>query len=353
MAQFDADYGGDLDDEISPRLLIEINHGTRSLDEADARHIIHAYDGGIRSMDAGFGALIAYLERRDLLARSIVIFTSDHGEELGEHGQMGRHSHALYDEVLRVPLIIRLPQAKRAGTVVERQVRGIDVLPTVLDLLDLEPPGQCSGSSLVPLMRGRRGPARPAVSQIDSRQDPPPSSIRTESAKLILGSRPFADGTGHRSYERRAELDGPLHDLELPIESLDRSRRLRISIDGEPVREVVIRPRKHLLNLPPVPAGSTLTLECLTPCTRTAGTAPEPDRPCASFRVFDPYEFFRIDEDPGELQNLFGTAKRRQGVERMRRKLEAILAEREPPEPDRVDVDRGTRDRLKALGYVD
>jgi hypothetical protein len=353
MAAFDADYAGNLDDEISTHLLIEINNGTRTLDQQDARHIVNAYDAEIRSMDEAFGTLVGYLKRRGLLDRTILVFTSDHGEEFGEHGQFGRHSHALYDELLRVPLIVRLPGGKFAGKVVERQVRGIDILPTVLDLLDLESPDQCDGSSLTPLMRKRRGTLRAAVSQIDARQEPPMTSIRTESKKLILGTRSFVDGAAHRWYASRMELAGPLQDVDLPIESFHAPRRLRISLDGDTLRETVIQPRKRPLSLPAVPAGGRLTLEALTPCTRPADVGIDLDLPCVSFRVFDPFEFFLLEKDPGEQRNRFDAAGQRRAVARLRRQLDEMLTGRAPADPDQVQIDRTTRERLKALGYAD
>ena len=64
---------------------------------------------------------------------SLIVFTSDHGEELGERSKMGWHSHALWDEQIRVPLIIKFPNGEFAGTRVAPQVRSIDILPTTLD----------------------------------------------------------------------------------------------------------------------------------------------------------------------------------------------------------------------------
>ncbi|MGH9331165.1 MAG: sulfatase family protein, partial [Vicinamibacterales bacterium] len=110
------------------------------------------YVAEIAFADAQIGRLLEALDRRQLLDRTIVIVAGDHGESLGEHGERD-HGIFVYESVLRVPLIIRAPALapRRVGTA----VRLIDVMPTVLDLLDLPVPSM-DGVSLLDLMRGRR-----------------------------------------------------------------------------------------------------------------------------------------------------------------------------------------------------
>jgi arylsulfatase A-like enzyme len=113
-----------------------------------------------------------------------VVVTSDHGEEFGEHGKMGWHSHTLYDELLRVPLLVKLPKGMRAGTTVEETVRGIDIAPTVLAAL---------GRSLPPSFEGRDAlalwpPPAEAAEVWSSRDTTIPNAIfalRTPYWKLI------------------------------------------------------------------------------------------------------------------------------------------------------------------------
>jgi arylsulfatase A-like enzyme len=102
--------------------------------------------------DAQIGRLIASLEERGLLARTIVIVAGDHGESLGDHGERD-HGIFVYESVLRVPLIVRAPgiAPARVGAV----VRLTDVMPTVLGLLGLPTPA-ADGVSLVDLMTGRQ-----------------------------------------------------------------------------------------------------------------------------------------------------------------------------------------------------
>ena len=354
METFDADYRGELEDSISPRLLIDVNEGKVKLDEQDAQHIVNAYDAEIRSMDGAFGRLVGYLEKRGLLDKTLLIFTSDHGEEFGEHAQTGRHSHALYDELLHVPLIVRMPGGNFSSTVVEPQVRGIDILPTVLDVLGLESPSPLDGSSLTGLMTGLDDEPRVAVSQIDTAHAKPPSSIRTETQKLIMAPRALVEGAPYRWYEDKVELVSVTHALSLPIESFHHERRVRVLVDGEVVKQGLIHPWKHPFDVQfRTPEERVVTVESLDPCTSPAEVGVDLDLPCVSFRVFNPFEYFALDTDPAERNNLFHDAAQQETVARLKQQLDEILASRPSPGEKKIELDEKTRERLRALGYVD
>jgi arylsulfatase A-like enzyme len=127
----------------------------RPYDPPEPYASIHAgdpYIGEIAFADSQIGKLLEALERRTLLERTIVIVAGDHGESLGERGERD-HGIFLYENVLRVPLIVRVPAL--TPTRIGEVVRLTDVMPTVLDLLGLPVP-QLDGVSLVDLMRGRR-----------------------------------------------------------------------------------------------------------------------------------------------------------------------------------------------------
>jgi len=112
------------------------------------------YDSQIAYADAALGRLFEALDRLELTARTIVIVTSDHGELFGEH-DLANHV-SLYDENILVPLVIALPDGSYAGIRIGEQVRSIDITPTILDLLAVRSPADLDGSSLVPLLEGRR-----------------------------------------------------------------------------------------------------------------------------------------------------------------------------------------------------
>ena len=125
-----------------------------AIDEIDLA--LALYDAGIAYTDAAIGRLLQHLKDLGLDRRTVVVVTSDHGEMFGEHGLFNHV--CLYDENLKVPLVIRDPNRRRAGHRISEQVRSIDVLPTLLDLTGIEPPPGIDGVSLVPLMEGRALP---------------------------------------------------------------------------------------------------------------------------------------------------------------------------------------------------
>lgn len=112
------------------------------------------YDADIRWLDDALGELIPLLEAQDAL----IIVLSDHGEAFDEHGHYS-HGHGLYDELLRVPLLVRLPGGQLAGTVDDRAASLLDVLPTVLAGAGLAPPDGLVGQDLA-------SPADDAVPQV-------------------------------------------------------------------------------------------------------------------------------------------------------------------------------------------
>jgi arylsulfatase len=99
--------------------------------------VVLRYDREIRMVDDYFGALLERLREKGLYDDSIVIFTSDHGEELLEHGEW-THGRALYEESVHVPLLIKLPASRHGGVTFDLPTQGVDLLPTILAVVDLE-----------------------------------------------------------------------------------------------------------------------------------------------------------------------------------------------------------------------
>ncbi|MEJ2086308.1 MAG: sulfatase, partial [Acidobacteriota bacterium] len=118
-----------------------------SADEA-----IDLYDSSIAYVDSGLARIFELLERPPLADNTLVVITSDHGESFGEHDLAG-HGY-LYDDNLLVPLIVAFPGRQFAGRRVAKQVRSIDILPTLLDALGLPQVDGIDGQSLVPLLQG-------------------------------------------------------------------------------------------------------------------------------------------------------------------------------------------------------
>jgi len=114
------------------------------------------YDGEIRGADQGLRELVSWLHRRGLMKNTLLVVTSDHGEELGEHGRMS-HGQSLYQEVVEVPLVFHGPHLMRSGRHFGRASL-LDVVPTVADLAGISIPSEeIDGVSLAGLLAGGRG----------------------------------------------------------------------------------------------------------------------------------------------------------------------------------------------------
>ena len=155
---------------------------------------IARYDGDIRRTDMHLGQLFEVLRGAGLLEKTIVVVTSDHGEELVDRrGALANfdHGHTLYDELLLVPLVFAGgPVSPYAGRI-SQQVRTIDIFPTVLELAGLPVPDRVDGASLLPLARGHAEEERAAYSGATV-YGPKRESIRYRDWKLVRNLGPHA-----------------------------------------------------------------------------------------------------------------------------------------------------------------
>lgn len=111
---------------------------TGRVDAATRERLVDRYDGEIRYMDHHLGRLLDAVAARHGPSDTMVIVTADHGEAFGEGGRVG-HTYWLSEELLRVPLIIRYPEARDGGTRTDAPVQLVDILPTIVGELGLEP----------------------------------------------------------------------------------------------------------------------------------------------------------------------------------------------------------------------
>ncbi len=154
--------------------------------ESELAWFVDRYDAEIRSMDAALGELMAALRHRGLWRDALVVLTSDHGEELGDHGHLATHAHTLFDELLRVPLIVKRPAARDGGRRVAAPARLVDVAPTILLAAGITPPPTYEGVDLL-----ADGPApQPLIALRDTATRTPITAVRTARWKLV-GQRLF------------------------------------------------------------------------------------------------------------------------------------------------------------------
>lgn len=135
----------------------------------ERQNIIDLYDGEIRFTDEKLiGPLIEKLKSIGIYDRCLIIFTSDHGEEFYDHGGWG-HGHSLYNESLRVPLLIKFPESHFPRRQVDTIVSLIDIMPTALEWMDFDVSAlELDGRSLLPIIEGREQKDRAFLADIGS-----------------------------------------------------------------------------------------------------------------------------------------------------------------------------------------
>lgn len=124
-------------------------------DDVALRQFKATYYGLMTEVDEHLGRIVAWLKAHGQYDRTLIVFTSDHGEQMGDHWLLGKSGY--FDQSFHIPLIVRDPapagDAAR-GTIVEAFTESVDVTPTILDFLGLEIPLTCDGRSLAPFLRG-------------------------------------------------------------------------------------------------------------------------------------------------------------------------------------------------------
>ncbi len=166
---------------------------------------IAAHDGEVRFADDQLGALLDTIERAGRLDDTLVIATSDHGEGLMDHGWM-HHGAMIYEEAVRIPLVVRWPARLARGRTVEAPVQLADLFPTVLELVGLPAPeGLLAGQSLAGALEGRDtlDPSRPILVQrrlYESEREP---GIPTRGEKLgvRMGNLKYIEARVEKTYE--------------------------------------------------------------------------------------------------------------------------------------------------------
>jgi len=144
---------------ISSKLAQEPSYGESllpTINEQDLQQLKTTYYGMMTEVDAQMGRLLDFLEERDLLDNTLIVFSSDHGEQLGDHYLLSKSGY--FDQSYHIPLIIRAPGTKwdpSRGAQVSQFSENIDLMPTILDLLGIVPPVQCDGFSLRPFLESQ------------------------------------------------------------------------------------------------------------------------------------------------------------------------------------------------------
>jgi arylsulfatase A-like enzyme len=175
------------------------------LTPGQVRFLSDNYDAGIRQVDGLIGSFLEWLDSSPHRDNTVVVITSDHGEEFKEHGQIG-HERTLHREVLMIPMLIAGPGVRAARYKVP--VGLSEITPTILDLVGLESTPEMDGTSLASLLRGASLPDLPAARHSQIRWKGVLDSVVVGDLHLILDS-----GTG--SVELYSLSDDPLEQKNL------------------------------------------------------------------------------------------------------------------------------------------
>jgi arylsulfatase A-like enzyme len=192
---YDPAYEGTITGGIEEMQRIQANE--QPLPARDLEHLIARYDGEIRWLDGLLEDLLATIGALGLDERTLVVFTSDHGEELYERNGYLHHSASIYDSVLKVPLLFRWPGAVPAGRWIRGIAESLDVAPTVLDLIGVDAPAPFEGQSLAPAIAGSADlRERSAYAEIEDRV----VSVRTARFRFVHNPTDFDFPLGKDDY---------------------------------------------------------------------------------------------------------------------------------------------------------
>ncbi len=184
------------------------------------------YQGEIAYADHSLGAILEELKKAGVYERTMIVITADHGEGRGEHDE-DTHALLAYNATLRVPLVIKVP-GREGGVRIDQRAGTVDILPTILNLLEMESPEEVQGRSLVPMMDGAQGQERRGLYYAE-----------TLSPRLSQGwgeLRALYDGPYKLIYGPRSELYNleadptELHDLHAA--EPDVAERMRSGLEG-------------------------------------------------------------------------------------------------------------------------
>lgn len=150
---YEGEYKGQIGPSMSGREQADLS-GSDTLTDDDIKWIHALYNGEVTYQDEYMGGLMKKLEELGVMDDTLIVISTDHGEELQEHGQMG-HRHTLYNELIRSPLVMRYPKRLPPNTQIDDIVELVDMAPTILDVMGFDPSKDHEGLSLVPLIEGR------------------------------------------------------------------------------------------------------------------------------------------------------------------------------------------------------
>jgi arylsulfatase len=220
-----------IDKKTAKKLWRRTVDDSESITEYERKTLIGLYDAEIRYLDEHIGKLIKKLKELSFFDKTLIVITADHGEQFQEHGKFN-HPRQLYDELLRVPLIFIAPTLPKGG-VISNQVRTIDIVPTIFDILGLKFHKNFEGTSLLPLINGEKDNLKlDAISEVEGEKEEKSVrkfSIGNEYYKYIL----VIDQDGNETQELYDLRKDPREQNNLANEDDEEIKKIMRSLDSK------------------------------------------------------------------------------------------------------------------------
>ena len=327
-------------------------------DPAQVDELKRLYRHEITHMDRRIADFIEWMARTGDLDNTAIVLTADHGEEFHEHGGFW-HGQTLYDEQIRIPLIVRLPGDALAGTRVPWQVRHLDVAPTIAGLMGVPPSPQWDGLDVLnPVRRGvaRRAEVAEEIAALDARIE---AEVAARAAEIDPEGAEGAEGA---EVAEVAEAVEPSDAEPAAAEDLDALRAARDALEAERVSlDWAALDACAALNRPEsLPAVAEQDFEGNVLSAYRAGGAKRIHASTGNTRGLPVRQLFDIANDPGETRDLTGTtgvicdASAAVAISRLddalKRSLERSAAA--GVEGGSAEMDAAEKARLCALGYM-
>lgn len=167
---YDPAYAGTIALPANYRDGQDVVAGVQSPDAADIQHLLALYDGEIRYWDTQLNELKIVLDTQLITDNALIVVTADHGDMFGEHAKW-THANCLYEEVLRVPLLMRYSGVITPGQTVDSPVQNMDLMPTILDYAGLTVPSGLRARNLRPALEGSTLAAHDLFSEMQGLPD--------------------------------------------------------------------------------------------------------------------------------------------------------------------------------------
>lgn len=232
----------------------------KRLPEEERQNIIDLYDGEIRYTDEKLiGPLIGKLKEMELYDQTMIIFTSDHGEEFYDHKGWG-HGHSLYDESLKVPLVIKFPGSKFKGKEIGNIVSLVDVMPTILEEMGIDFSDlNIDGRSLFPVIEGKEKGDRKFLADIGSNvlnsRIPQKISMNIGKDKLILNKKFSTKDLDFFLYAPPALKPVELYDLKqdsIERKNIDDKKSVLVNQIIQQINEIYSKAKKRKISRPEI-----------------------------------------------------------------------------------------------------